>query len=90
MYARCIDDPRGIYRAATFRRLNPGSGRWSIHWADSRRDGLDLPIEGCFQEGVGTFLGRDVLNGREIAVRFLWSEIGPTRARWEQAFSLDG
>lgn len=85
-----IEDPNGVYRAATFRRLNLATGEWSIYWADSRRDGLDPPMLGRFSEGVGTFFGQDVLEGRDIMVRFLWSEIGSAQARWEQAFSLDG
>jgi hypothetical protein len=85
-----IEDPAGAYRAATFRRVNLETGEWSIYWADSRRDGLDPPMRGRFKNGVGTFFGRDVLDGRDIHVRFLWSEIGPDRARWEQAFSFDG
>lgn len=85
-----IDDPGGAYRAATFRRLDPTTGDWSIYWADSRRDGLDPPMRGRFHNGIGTFFGSDMLDGREIMVRFIWSDIGPARARWEQAFSLDG
>lgn len=85
-----FDDPAGAYRAATFRRLDLQTGEWSIYWADPRRDGFDPPVRGWFTDGVGTFFGRDALDGREIAVRFIWSDIGPTRARWEQAFSLNG
>ncbi len=78
-----IDDPAGAYRAATFRRLDAATGEWSIYWADARRDGLDPPVLGRFQDGVGVF-------GRDIQVRFIWSGISPMHARWEQAFSLDG
>ena len=85
-----IDDPAGPYRAATLRRLNAATGEWSIYWADARRDDLDPPMRGRFENGVGVFLGRDALDGREIHVRFIWSGIGPMQARWEQAFSLDG
>jgi hypothetical protein len=30
------------------------------------------------------------VQGRPIVVRFTWSSITPTGARWEQAFSPDG
>lgn len=85
-----IDEPGGSYRAATFRRLDPATGEWLIYWADSRRADLDPPMRGGFEEGIGTFFGHDTLDGRDIMVRFLWSDIGPAQARWEQAFSLDG
>lgn len=85
-----LDDPAGAWRAATFRRIDPGSGDWLIWWADARRDGLDPPMRGRFRDGVGTFHGRDTLGGEPTHIRFLWSGIGPDGARWEQAFSRDG
>lgn len=85
-----LDDPAGTYRAATFRRIDPATDEWVIYWADARRDGLDPPVRGRFADGVGTFFGRDTLDGRPIHVRFIWSDIGPDHARWEQAFSRDG
>ena len=85
-----IEEPGGSYRAATFRRVDPATGDWLIYWSDARRDGLDPPMRGRFVDGVGKFLGPDMLDGRDIKVRFIWSNIGPDTARWEQAFSLDG
>lgn len=85
-----LEDPAGAYRAAAFRRRDPETGRWSIWWHDGRSGGLDPPVQGRFEDGVGTFLAEDVLDGRPIRVRFVWSEITPTSARWEQAFSADG
>ena len=37
-----------------------------------------------------TFTREDVLEGKPIIVRFTWSKITPTTARWSQAFSPDG
>jgi hypothetical protein len=85
-----LDDPAGAYRAATFRRLDPETGEWTIHWADARRDGVDPPVRGRFEDGVGRFFGEDMLDGQPVFVRFLWSDIGRDTARWEQAFSRDG
>ncbi len=84
-----IDDPAGAYRAATFRRLDPLTGEWCIYWADGRRSGFDPEMRGRFENGVGTFLGQDVVHGQDVFVRFIWSDIAPSRARWEQAFSTD-
>ncbi len=48
------------------------------------------PVKGKFADGVGTFCADDTLRGKPIRVRFTWSKITPTSARWEQAFSPDG
>jgi hypothetical protein len=84
-----LDDPTGPYRAAGFRQFNPAAGDWSIYWADARRPGLDPPVRGRFENGVGLFFGQDELIGRPIKVRFRWSDITTSSARWEQAFSPD-
>jgi hypothetical protein len=47
-------------------------------------------MRGGFVDGIGTFYGRDHFEGRDIVIRFIWSEISADHARWEQAFSLDG
>jgi hypothetical protein len=64
--------------------------RWSIHWASSLSGRLDPPVVGGFLNGRGEFYGEDVEGGRPVRVHFIWSEITPESARWEQAFSLDG
>ena len=38
---------------------------------------------------AGSFYADETLRGRPIRVRFIWSEITATTARWEQAFSPD-
>jgi len=60
---------------------------WSIWWLDSRHPHeLDAPVVGAFRNGVGTFLANDTLNGRPIVVRYIWSDITPNSAKWQQAF----
>jgi hypothetical protein len=82
-----IDDPAGPYSAATIRRLEP-DGQWAIWWQDSRREGLDSPLKGSFEDGRALFFGIDEFEGRPIEVRFIWSEL-TKNPRWEQAFSVD-
>lgn len=85
-----LDEPGGPYRATTMRSLDPGNDRWSIWWFDSRFAALGPPVRGRFENGVGTFLGDDLFDGRPIVMRFIWSRITADGAQWEQAFSPDG
>jgi hypothetical protein len=39
--------------------------------------------------GVGTFYGQITTNGKPMRLRFVWSQITGTSARWEQAYSPD-
>ncbi|MET7594274.1 hypothetical protein ABZS84_04275 [Streptomyces sp. NPDC005481] len=73
----------------TLRLFEPESGQWSLHWSSSRSGRLFPPVVGGFTEGLGTFHGDDTHDGRDVRVRYLWSGISPTTARWEQAFSVD-
>lgn len=74
----------------TLRLFDRRTGRWSLHWASSVTGALEPPVVGGFDEGVGHFYGDDVHEGRSIRVRFIWDDITPTTARWQQAFSADG
>ena len=78
------------YTGMTLRLFNPATRQWSIYWMDSISGRLEPPVVGTFKNGVGTFFGTDTLRGQPIEVRFIWSEITATSARWEQAFSPDG
>jgi hypothetical protein len=50
---------------------------------------MDPPMKGGFNNGVGTFYGDIMLNGKPVPLRFIWSNITSTSARWEQAVSFD-
>ena len=86
--------PGDRYRGMSLRTYDPDRDRWSIYWLDSRRPShLAPPVKGSFEETragkLGTFYGDDEFKGRPIRVRYLWSRIIETSARWEQAFSRD-
>ena len=87
-----FDTPEGIYRGVAPRAYDPKTGLWAIWWIDGRNPhgALDPPVKGRFAHGVGTFYADDTLRGKPIKVRFVWSDITPTSARWEQAYSDDG
>jgi hypothetical protein len=84
--------PQGIYRGVAPRAYDPKTGQWAIWWIDGRNPfgNVDPPVKGRFVNGVGTFHADDTLRGKPIKVRFTWSHITRTTARWEQAFSPDG
>ena len=81
----------GGYRALAIRSFDPALGRWAIWWLDSRAPhSLDVPVVGHFENGVGTFLADDVLDGVPVKLRFLWRHTDTETPRWEQALSADG
>ena len=82
--------PGGTYRAVGIRAFDPAAGQWSIWWLDERYPtSIEPPVHGGFKDGEGLFTGDDTLRDKPIKVRFRWTDITPTSARWEQAFSPD-
>lgn len=75
--------------ALTLRLYEPETGQWSLNWATSTAGVLFPPVVGAFTDGKGLFYGNDLHDGTPVRVRFIWSQITPTSARWEQAFSAD-
>lgn len=73
------------------RLYDPGTDLWSIYWSSSEFPGpLEAPVVGRFVDGIGDFFSDDVQEGRPVRVRYRWSDITDTTARWAQAFSVDG
>lgn len=87
-----LNEPNRAYRALGLRSFDAQTGEWSIWWLDGRYPGgpLDPPVKGHFENGVGHFFGDYTQDGKPMRVRFVWSHITPTSARWEQAASSDG
>ncbi|MEU1199047.1 hypothetical protein ABZ446_22885 [Streptomyces sp. NPDC005813] len=86
-----IDVPDLGWKGLTLRLFDPEARMWSLHWSSSRSGRLFPPVYGRFgPDGRGEFLGDDTHDGKDVRVRFVWSGISATTARWEQAFSVDG
>ncbi|MCX4987486.1 MULTISPECIES: hypothetical protein [unclassified Streptomyces] len=85
-----IDVPGQGWKGLTLRLFDAETGQWSLNWSSSRSGKLFPPVLGRFgPDGHGEFHGDDTHDGKDVRVRFVWSGISETTARWEQAFSLD-
>lgn len=75
----------------SIRLFNPQNQKWTIYWTDSNglENGIKEQVIGSFKDGVGTFFGEELHNGKKVKLRFLWQSISPTKARWEQAYFDD-
>jgi hypothetical protein len=85
-----LDGPAGKVEGLTLRTYNPLSGQWSLHWANVKDGLVGVPTVGGFENGRGEFYNMETFAGRVILVRYVWSDVTPTSAHFEQAFSTDG
>ena len=86
-----FNKPTGATHGVALRAYDPKTAQWAIWWIDGRDPfgALDPPVIGRFENGVGTFYSDAMVDGKPMRTRFIWSNITPTSARWEQAFSSD-
>jgi hypothetical protein len=87
------DSPAGGHiEGMTLRLYDPQTHQWSLYWATSKSGTMGPPTIGEFKNGRGEFFDTEPSgpNGRAILVRFIWSEITPDSAHFEQSFSDDG
>ncbi|WP_416959815.1 hypothetical protein [Streptomyces sp. Agncl-13] len=85
-----IDMPYLGSKGLTLRLFDRESEQWSLNWSSSGTGKLFPPVTGRFEDGRGEFHGDDAHEGKDVRVRFVWSGISASGARWEQAFSVDG
>jgi hypothetical protein len=85
-----IEFPTKGMRGVTLRLFDSKRDEWSLYWISSRTGMLTTPVVGRFVDGRGDFRGDDEIDGRRFRVRYVWSDISPNTAHWEQSFSVDG
>ena len=84
------DGPNGRMEAMMVRLYSPTSGQWSLNWVNQKNPHFDVPTIGEFKDGRGEFYDQETFEGRSILVRYVWSDIKPNSAHFEQSFSADG
>jgi len=83
----------GHIEGLTLRLYNPQTHQWSLYWATSKNGTLSLPATvGEFKDGRGEFFDTEPAgpNGKDILVRFVWSDTTTNSPHFEQSFSDDG
>lgn len=73
----------------SLRLYNPQSQQWTLYYSSSKSGTLSVPTIGEFKNGRGEFYDMELINGKNILVRNVWSDITPTSCHFEQAFSED-
>lgn len=82
--------PAGHILGAGLRLYNPQSRQWNLNWTSGRDGEIQSPMYGRFVAGRGEFFAQDVVDGRNVLVRNVFSDIEADFSRFEQAFSADG
>jgi hypothetical protein len=73
------------------RFYNPTSRQWSIWWANAKDGAMyPPPVVGEFKNGRGEFYDQDVVNGRAVFTRFVWTATASSSPHFEQSISTDG
>jgi hypothetical protein len=88
-----LEGPSGTVEGLTLRMYSPQSRQWSLYWGNIKDGSLGQPVivtVGSFRDGRGEFFDYEPINGRWIFVRYMWFDITPDSARFEQSFSADG
>jgi hypothetical protein len=80
----------GTLEGLTLRLYNPEARQWNLYWSNSSNGTLNQSMIGEFKNGVGEFYDQELLNGRSILARQVFSQITKNSYHFEQAFSADG
>jgi hypothetical protein len=78
------------FQAINLRLYDPASRQWSLNFANVATGVMGVPTIGEFHDGVGTFYDQEPIDGREVLVRNVWSNVTANSARFVQAISDDG
>ena len=85
-----VSGKAGRIEGLSLRLFDPAANQWRIFWANAKDGDLDpTPMVGSFTNGRGEFHAQEMVGGRRVSVRFLFSDITATSFRLEQAFSAD-
>lgn len=75
----------------SIRIVDPKTKVWTIYWADTSNpeNYLKEQVVGEFKNGIGEFFGKELYQGKEYKLRFIWRMQSKNEAQWEQAYFDD-
>lgn len=85
-----VQGSAGRIEGLSLRLYDPQARQWSLNFSNIKTGALSPPSIGSFSNGRGEFYSKETLDGREILVRFVISDITATSCHFEQAYSADG
>lgn len=73
---------------SNYRVYNKNKKEWTNYWSGTAFPDLGLIAQGkgTFENGVGTFLGEEIHNGKKVKLRLLWKMGQNGNPHWEQAY----
>jgi hypothetical protein len=84
------DSPHGHMEATMVRLYSPVSHQWSLNWVNQKNARFDTPTIGEFKDGRGELYDTEPIDGRQVLVRYVWSDVTPKSGHFEQSYSADG
>jgi hypothetical protein len=84
------EGPNGHWEGLTLFLYNPQAHQWSQTFVDSKKGVLNPPAIGAFKDGRGELVAQDIVEGRSILIRAVWSDITADSHHFEESFSDDG
>lgn len=85
-----VDGPSGHLEDLALRLYDRKSQQWRVYFANSGSGTLDPPMVGGFENGIGTFVFLDEMEGKTVLVRNIWSGITTSSCHQDWALSADG
>ncbi|MBD8880274.1 hypothetical protein IHE49_07255 [Rhodanobacter sp. 7MK24] len=85
-----VDGPDGHTEDLALRLYDRKTQQWRVYFANSKSGTLNQPMVGKFENGVGTFVGMDEIDGKTVLIRNTWSGITAKSCQQDWAISTDG
>jgi hypothetical protein len=84
------DGPKGHWEGMSMFLYDPVGHQWSQTFVNSARGTFSNGLIGGFKDGRGELFATDTLDGRQILIRGVWSDITTDAHRYEESYSDDG